>query len=66
VTSADRNGRLDGQVHAMLGKSCDPTTAFNRLRPFDGVTESDRAEYVKAYRDSYTDECESMRKEGRL
>lgn len=63
--SASSDGRLDGQVHAILGKPCDPTGAFIRTLGHAGVTESDRAEFVEAYNAAYRKECESMRKEGR-
>jgi hypothetical protein len=63
--SASSDGRLDGQVHAIIGKPCDPNGAFirtcGRL-----ATDADRAEYVNAYNAAYRKECKSMRKEGRL
>jgi hypothetical protein len=64
--SAASDGRLDGQVHAIIGKPCDPTGAFIRTCGHLGLSESDRAEYVKEYECAYRKECEAMRKEGRL
>jgi hypothetical protein len=64
--SASSDGRLDGQVHAILGKSCDPTGAFIRTCGHMATTDAERAEYVEAYNAAYRKECESMRKEGRL
>ena len=62
-----KSARLDASIDARIGKECDVVTAFNLAMACDrSLSESDRAAYVKAYRDSYTKECKAMRAEGRL
>lgn len=65
-TSA-RSGRVDGQVHASLGKEMDAVRAFNRaLLIYRTINEGDRAEYTKAYESGYAAECNTMRARGAL